>query len=116
MPSRLKSVIAVWFVLQIVLPFTAPLQTCALIDLLPASTSHSGHSDGAPLPHESVATPVLVEAACARTLASSPVKAITLRAATELTPARSGVATRWQAASTIRVLQLQPVQQTVLRL
>jgi hypothetical protein len=32
--SRLKSVFAIWFVLQIVLPFTAPVHTCDLRDLL----------------------------------------------------------------------------------
>ncbi len=56
MSSRLKSVIALWFVLQIVLPFTAPLQTCSLGDLLPTS-----HQRGA-LSHESSATPLLVDA------------------------------------------------------
>ena len=37
MPSRLKNLIALWFVLQIVVPFTAPLQTLALSDLFPAA-------------------------------------------------------------------------------
>jgi hypothetical protein len=32
--SRLKSIFALWFVLQIVLPFTAPVHTCDLRDLL----------------------------------------------------------------------------------
>jgi hypothetical protein len=32
--SRLKYVLAIWFVLQIVLPFTAPVHTCDLRDLL----------------------------------------------------------------------------------
>jgi hypothetical protein len=32
--SRLKSIFAIWFVLQIVLPFTAPVHTCDLRDLL----------------------------------------------------------------------------------
>jgi hypothetical protein len=116
MPSRLKSVIALWFVLQIILPFTAPLQTCALVDLLPASSSHSGRSGGAPLPHESSATPLLAEAAVVRTLESSPVKAITLRIAMPLTPARVVVATSWRS-SPAGVSLVQPVQQqTVLRL
>ena len=60
MSSRLKSVIALWFVLQIVLPFTAPLQTCSLGDLLPTS-----HQRGALSP-ESSATPLLVDAGPAR--------------------------------------------------
>ena len=112
MPPRLKSVVAVWFVLQIVLPFTAPLQTCALADLLPASSSHS---EGAPLPHESSAMPLLVEAAIDRSLASSPVKVLVLPAAVPLTSARGVVATGLRPF-TIAVSSLQPVQQTVLRL
>jgi hypothetical protein len=31
---RLKRILAIWFALQIVLPFTAPLHTCDLADLL----------------------------------------------------------------------------------
>jgi hypothetical protein len=31
---RLKRILAIWFVLQIVLPFTAPVHTCDLGDLL----------------------------------------------------------------------------------
>ena len=34
MLQRLKSLIALWFVLQVVLPFTAPLRTGDLRDLL----------------------------------------------------------------------------------
>jgi hypothetical protein len=111
MPPRLKNVIAVWFVLQIVLPFTAPLQTCALADLLPASS----HSDGAPLPHESSAMPLLVEAASDRSHVSSPVKVIALPAPMPLTPAR-GVVAIGSRPLTIPVSSLQPVRQTVLRL
>ena len=32
--SRLKRIVGIWFVVQIVLPFTAPLHVCGLRDLL----------------------------------------------------------------------------------
>ena len=79
MSSRLKSVIALWFVLQIVLPFTAPLQTCSLGDLLPTS-----HQRGA-LSHESSATPLLVDAGIRSFV--SPLEASALRASVPLVPA-----------------------------
>src|SRR5215813_7963479 len=66
MPSRLKHGIALWFVLQIVLPFTAPLQTLALCDLFPV-----GHHQGMPVSQESSATPTLRSDATVLTLASS---------------------------------------------
>jgi hypothetical protein len=79
MSPRLKSVIALWFVLQIVLPFTAPLQTCGLGDLLPAS-----HQSGA-LSHESSAMPLPVDARARSFL--SPLEASALRASLSLVPA-----------------------------
>jgi hypothetical protein len=54
MTRRFHQLIAVWFVLQIVLPFTAPLQTLDLHDLF-GGTPH-GHSRSAP---ESSTTPTL---------------------------------------------------------
>jgi len=45
---RLKTFFAVWFVVQIVLPFTAPLHTCDLRDIFGTqrqdAASHSGKS------------------------------------------------------------------------
>jgi hypothetical protein len=41
MSPGLSRTLAVWFVLQIVLPFTAPLQTCDLRDLMGAPHHHS---------------------------------------------------------------------------
>lgn len=41
MPYKFKRILALWFALQIALPFTAPLQTLDLRDLL--GTSHPQH-------------------------------------------------------------------------
>src|SRR5215813_15222548 len=78
MPSRLKHGIALWFVLQIVLPFTAPLQTLALCDLFPV-----GHHQGMPVSQESSATPTLRTDAAGVSLVSL-LEASTLRVSTLL--------------------------------
>jgi hypothetical protein len=52
---RLHQLIAVWFVLQIVLPFTAPLQTLDLHDLF-GGTTHSHSRSSSP---ESSTTPTI---------------------------------------------------------
>ncbi len=44
MTRRLRQLIAAWFVLQIVLPFTAPLQTLDWHDLFGETHSHSSPS------------------------------------------------------------------------
>jgi predicted secreted protein len=53
---RLKHVLSWWFILQIVLPFTAPLQTLELRDLLGTRSPHS-----APASPESTTTPTVSE-------------------------------------------------------
>jgi biopolymer transport protein ExbD len=105
MPPRLKSVIAVWFVLQIILPFTAPLQTLALGDLLP--TQH--HSSTA-LPHESSATPLPV--AAAGSFAASQSFALPASISLAFAPR---VALRGSLTSIVDVSPA-PIRQTVLRL
>jgi len=47
--SRLKNILAIWFVLQIVLPFTAPLHTCDLGDLLGLKSSTTPISTTTPM-------------------------------------------------------------------
>ena len=111
MSSRLKRVIAVWFVLQIFLPFTAPLQTLALGDLLPAS-----HQGGAPLPPESSSTPPPV-AAFAASHASSTVHAPVLRSGISVPAAHvPGIVLRGPRPLTFDSSPLSSVQLTVLRL
>ena len=56
MNDRSLKIIAFWFVLQIVLPFTAPLQTCDVRDLF----NLPGHR--APASHESSSVPPVTEA------------------------------------------------------
>jgi hypothetical protein len=106
MSSRLKSVIALWFVLQIVLPFTAPLQMCSLGDLWP--TSHQSRA----LSHESSATPLLVDTE-ARSFVS-PLEASALRVSTSLVSAPRILA----RGPRVLLLGASPlsIQQTVLRL
>jgi len=62
---RLQQLIAVWFVLQIVLPFTAPLQTLDLHDLF-GGTTH-GHSRSSP---ESSTTPTIRDTSSTSALGS----------------------------------------------
>ena len=57
MSRRLQQVIAWWFVLQIVLPFTAPLQTLELRDLFGIRDHHASTSSP-----ESTTTPTITEA------------------------------------------------------
>jgi len=57
MSRRLQQLIAVWFVLQITLPFTAPLQTLELHDLFGPKTHHALTSSP-----ESTTTPTVSEA------------------------------------------------------
>jgi hypothetical protein len=63
---RLHQLIAVWFVLQIVLPFTAPLQTLDLHDLFGGAT-HSQSSSSSP---ESSTTPTLRDTSGASAIGS----------------------------------------------
>jgi hypothetical protein len=62
---RLHQLIAVWFVLQIVLPFTAPLQTLDLHDLFGGAT----HSQTSSSP-ESSTTPTIRDTSAASALGS----------------------------------------------
>src|SRR5436189_4569418 len=60
MSRRLHQLIACWYVLQIVLPFTAPLQTLELRDLFGAKNHHAV----TPSP-ESTTTPTMSDASSA---------------------------------------------------
>ncbi len=64
MPRRLSQLIALWFVVQIVLPFTAPLQTLDLHDLFGGAAHHSDRA--AP---ESSTTPTIKEHSAAGAVA-----------------------------------------------
>lgn len=109
MSLRLKRLIALWFVLQIVLPFTAPLQTLALCDLFPVA-----HHHGMPVSQESSATPTLRTEAATTTLVSS-LEASTLRVAT-LLAAEPTIASLRLPGSAFQYVPLPAAQQTILRL
>lgn len=109
MPSRLKNLIALWFVLQIVVPFTAPLQTLALSDLFPGAHHHS-----APISQESTATPTLRTDVAGGTLVLS-LDPSPLRAATLLGVAPR-IASRRLVGSAFQFVPLPRAQQTILRL
>jgi hypothetical protein len=109
MSPRLTRFIALWFVLQIILPFTAPLQTLALCDLFPA-----GHHHNAPVSRESSATPTLRSDAATVTLVSL-LEASTLRIST-LLAAEPPLASRGLPGSVFQYAPLPSAQQTILRL
>jgi hypothetical protein len=62
---RLNQLIALWFVMQIVVPFTAPLQTLDLRDFLGKTTSHTARRTP-----ESSTTPTIREASAVSGLVS----------------------------------------------
>jgi hypothetical protein len=79
MRLRLKQVISLWFVLQIFLPFTAPLQTCDLRDLL-GTREHRSTADSP----ESSSTPTTAETESEANSFVSPIEAAALHASTNL--------------------------------
>jgi hypothetical protein len=110
MPQRLKSLLALWFVLQIVLPFTAPLQTCDLRDLLGTT-----HRHGTPVSSESSATPLAGEARLEANTFVSPLTVATLPSSTVLA-AVCEAAMSGPFVSTVGLSPSLQVQHTVLRL
>lgn len=65
MSKRLRQILAWWFVLQIVLPFTAPLQTLDVLDLFGTKSQHATTSSP-----ESTTTPTMREASTALSIVS----------------------------------------------
>ena len=110
MTTRVTRILSLWFVLQIVLPFTAPLQTCDIRDLLGAPVRHHG-----PASPESSSTPTSSEADSEAYSFTSPLAGGTLRVSTALAVTdRSAADGPFVPAF---LLATSPgVQQTVLRL
>ena len=82
-PRSLTRVLALWFAVQIVLPFTAPLQTCEFRDFL--ETSRHDLDRGAPeSQHESTSIPLSNEADSEANSFVSPLAASTLSASISL--------------------------------
>ena len=109
MTQHLKRFFAVWFVVQIVLPFTAPLQTFDLSDLL------GTHPHGSPASPESSTTPTLAsEAESAAKSFVSPLAASTLPASTSLAVVCT-IALSMQLMSAFGLSPSPQVQQAVIR-
>jgi hypothetical protein len=110
MSSRLKSVIALWFVVQIVLPFTAPLQTCDLRDLLGTKDRHS-----APVLPESSTTPTTADTEADTNSFVSPIEPAALRLSTGLV-ASDELTTSGPAVASTELSPAPQVQRSILRL
>ena len=109
MSLRLKSIVSCWFILQILLPFTAPLQTLDLHDLFGTKSTHGMQSSP-----ESTTTPTISEASAATAF-------VALLAPTTLCirAVSSGVVDAGHsrlALSTSALSSVPPVQRSVLRL
>jgi len=108
MSKRLRQIVAWWFVLQIVLPFTAPLQTLDVLDLFGTKSQHATTSSP-----ESTTTPTMREASTALSIVSiltpSAFLSDALAAATIDTSARVTLVSA-------RLLPAPQVQRSVLRL
>jgi hypothetical protein len=109
MSKRLRQILAWWFVLQIVLPFTAPLQTLDVLDLFGTkSPQHATTSSP-----ESTTTPTMRDASTALSivsdLAPSALRDDAPAAATLETSARVSLVSA-------RLLPAPQVQRSVLRL
>lgn len=109
MSARLKQIVSWWFILQIVVPFTAPLQTLDVLDLFGAKSHHS-----APASPESTTTPTLTEASTGTSVVSL-ITPTPLTASVIATIARDPDASRTIAAA-FRLSPTPQVQRSVLRL
>lgn len=109
MTRRLQQLIAVWFVLQIVLPFTAPLQTLDLRDFSGGTTHH--HSPSSP---ESSTTPTIRDTSASSTLGSL-IGPAALRFCTTIVVARD-VSLGYAVAQHAVPLLAPSVQRSVLRI
>ena len=105
MPGHLQRSFALWFVLQIALPFTSPLQSCDLWDLI-GTRQH-----GIPVSRE-LPTPPLPSAANSFV---SPLAVSTLRASASLARV-DHVGSGERLTSTFALSPAPQVERTVLRL
>jgi len=105
--TRFKIVVALWFVVQITLPFTAPLQTIDLTDLF---GQHSHHQTTQLTP-ESCSIPTTAR----RPTIIAPLKAATLSTAAPVLPLPSERCAR-PGTSALGFMTSPRHQQTVLRI
>jgi hypothetical protein len=74
---RFRRIVAIWFVMLIALPFTAPLDNCDLRDLLGVARGFN----------QSALVPVTTDTACDANAFTSPLDASMLSVSTSLIPA-----------------------------
>jgi len=108
MARRLQQVVAWWFVMQIVLPFTAPLQTLDVHDLFGAKHHHAATSSP-----ESTTTPTM--SASSATTAVSVLTPIDARGAL-VASALDELTVRGSRSSDPRLPPTPQIQRSVLRL
>lgn len=109
MSRRLHQAIALWFVLQIVLPFTAPLQTLDFHDLFGGKSHHAATTSP-----ESTTTPTMTDASPVAAIAS--LLAPAAAAAVDRVASPEDVTTRGPLVSSRQLLPAPQVQRSVLRL
>jgi hypothetical protein len=105
---RLKQLVSWWFILQILLPFTAPLQTLDLHDLFGVKTRHTSRTSP-----ESTTTPTIAEPSAATVIVAVP--APTMLPAMGATVVLK-LSTHSASASPFDLSTLPHVQRSVLRL
>jgi hypothetical protein len=106
--TRFKIVVALWFVVQIILPFTAPLQTVDLTDLF---GQHSHHQTTQLTP-ESCSIPTTAR----RPTIIAPLKAATLSTAAPALTLPRDLSSRGPGTTALGFMTSPRQQQTVLRI
>jgi hypothetical protein len=108
MSKRLRQILAWWFVLQIVLPFTAPLQTLDVLDLFGTKSQHATTSSP-----ESTTTPTMRDASTTLSIVSD----LAPSALRDDAPATATLDTSARVSLvSARLLPAPQVQRSVLRL
>jgi hypothetical protein len=106
--NRFKIIVAVWFVVQITLPFTAPLQTLDLTDLF----GHHSHHQTTQLTPESWSVPTTAR----RPTIFEPLKTATLTTAAPALILPPELTARWRRQPGLIFTTSPRLQQTVLRI
>jgi hypothetical protein len=105
---RLKIAVVCWFVVQITLPFTAPLQTVDLRDFF----GHQSHHQATQLTPESYAVPTTAR----RPTMAAPLTATTIITAAPALTLPGAWPSRWLRTSAFGFTTSPRLQQTVLRI
>jgi hypothetical protein len=106
--TRFKIIVALWFVVQITLPFTAPLQTVDLRDFF----GHHSHHQAIQLTPESCAVPTTAR----RPAMVAPLTATTISTAAPALTLSRALRHPWPRTSPLGFATSPRLQQTVLRI